>query len=107
MLENTTTLRQPPQAIARPAAFRAAPIAQAERLAIFASKAPGATLPRVLDELRTWRDREGLALSDALLEHIAAHVVPPTGVDAPALTPRAEALRLWRQGHASNAPETV
>jgi len=50
------------------------PIASAERLAKFARRVLGADHAAICRELLTWRDREALPLSDALLLAIAAHV---------------------------------
>lgn len=50
------------------------PIASAERLATFARDVLGCDTDAIRRELGQWRDREGLALSDALLTEVAAHV---------------------------------
>ncbi len=50
------------------------PIASAERLARFARDAFRCDVTGIRKELRTWRDRERLPLSDELLQLIAEHV---------------------------------
>jgi hypothetical protein len=50
------------------------PIASCERLARFCRDVLAADRHVIGAELRSWRDREGLALSDALLAEVAAHV---------------------------------
>jgi len=63
----------------RAAALSCAPIASAERLAWFVRDVLGGDVLVIESELRAWRDREGVELSEGLLTEIARQVAVARG----------------------------